>query len=239
MESGDTGLNKLTYLNAVDDGDDTTVYMLPVNPHKTLYLQETDLRLHIVDMQGNPKDIIPVFYNSDGVYFRVSQLDFIGTGTYGFYLELKYQHGSEYYPDNEVKYFTLGLGKDGQLVLLNVFGANHSGFKDIKPPKNVIPVVNDSDNDNVSDIPFNDIRVTTIDSYKPARVVIDKKTKIIQFFIPQGAPGPKGDKGDPGVAGPKGDTPVKGVDYYTDKDKQELLDSVKQYIDDAIENGKW
>lgn len=32
----------------------------------------------------------------------------------------------------------------------------------------------------------------------------------------------KGDKGGKGDKGDKGDTPVKGVDYYTPKDKEEL-----------------
>ena len=47
--------------------------------------------------------------------------------------------------------------------------------------------------------------------------------------------GPKGEKGDPGIQGPQGEpgpkgdpgtngtTPVKGVDYYTDADKQEMV----------------
>ena len=45
----------------------------------------------------------------------------------------------------------------------------------------------------------------------------------------------KGDKGDKGDTGPKGDkgdngadghTPVKGVDYFTEADKQELVTAV-------------
>ena len=38
-----------------------------------------------------------------------------------------------------------------------------------------------------------------------------------------GAPGPKGDKGDTGA---DGHTPVKGVDYFTEADKQELVTAV-------------
>ena len=56
-----------------------------------------------------------------------------------------------------------------------------------------------------------------------------------------GPQGPKGDKGDQGIQGPKGDkgdtgrdgtngkdgvdgkTPVKGTDYYTEADKQEMV----------------
>ncbi|MBE6992949.1 MAG: collagen-like protein [Ruminococcaceae bacterium] len=49
---------------------------------------------------------------------------------------------------------------------------------------------------------------------------------------PQGDKGEKGDKGDPGAKGDKGDkgdtgaaghTPVKGADYWTESDKQEML----------------
>ena len=42
---------------------------------------------------------------------------------------------------------------------------------------------------------------------------------------PQGVPG---EKGDPGVQGPAGKTPVKGVDYYTQADKNEMVDMVLQ-----------
>lgn len=48
--------------------------------------------------------------------------------------------------------------------------------------------------------------------------------------------GPKGQKGDTGAQGPKGDkgdpgsTPVKGVDYYTEADKQEIVDDVLEQI---------
>lgn len=38
--------------------------------------------------------------------------------------------------------------------------------------------------------------------------------------IKNGSKGSKGDKGDPG------DTPVKGVDYFTEADKQEIIDAV-------------
>ena len=59
--------------------------------------------------------------------------------------------------------------------------------------------------------------------------------------------GPKGDKGDPGLngtngePGPKGDpgtngtTPVKGVDYYTETDKQEMVSLVLAAIPSAEE----
>lgn len=48
----------------------------------------------------------------------------------------------------------------------------------------------------------------------------------------QGPTGPKGDTGEPGpqgatgAAGTDGKTPVKGVDYWTEEDKQEIIDAV-------------
>lgn len=51
--------------------------------------------------------------------------------------------------------------------------------------------------------------------------------------------GPKGEKGDTGNAGPKGDkgdsgyTPVKGVDYFTDEDKTELINTILASLPNA------
>ena len=62
---------------------------------------------------------------------------------------------------------------------------------------------------------------------------------------PQGGPGPAGpqgepgEKGDPGPAGPQGEqgpagsdgkTPVKGEDYYTEEEKQELINQILQNL---------
>ena len=43
---------------------------------------------------------------------------------------------------------------------------------------------------------------------------------------PQGLQGKTGDTGPAGPAGTDGYTPVKGVDYYTDADKDELVQAV-------------
>lgn len=40
----------------------------------------------------------------------------------------------------------------------------------------------------------------------------------------------KGDKGGKGDKGDKGDTPVKGVDYYTSKDKEELKAEISSEV---------
>ena len=39
----------------------------------------------------------------------------------------------------------------------------------------------------------------------------------------QGARGPKGEKGDTGKTGADGYTPIKGLDYYTEDEKNELV----------------
>ena len=56
-----------------------------------------------------------------------------------------------------------------------------------------------------------------------------------------GEQGPKGDKGDTGEQGPQGEpgyTPVKGTDYYTESDKEAILNDIKEsnrtLIDNAI-----
>ena len=49
----------------------------------------------------------------------------------------------------------------------------------------------------------------------------------------QGPQGPKGDTGDTGPQGPqgpKGDTPVKGVDYFTDTEKEEIAEQALESI---------
>lgn len=46
---------------------------------------------------------------------------------------------------------------------------------------------------------------------------------------PQGEAGPQGEQGE---AGEPGYTPVKGTDYYTDSDKQEMVDLVLEKIPD-------
>ena len=45
--------------------------------------------------------------------------------------------------------------------------------------------------------------------------------------------GDKGDKGDPGVPGKDGKTPVKGTDYWTAADKQEIIQAVLAAIPDG------
>ena len=47
--------------------------------------------------------------------------------------------------------------------------------------------------------------------------------------------GEKGDKGDPGAPGKNGKTPVKGTDYWTAADKQEMVDAVLAALPDGTE----
>lgn len=39
--------------------------------------------------------------------------------------------------------------------------------------------------------------------------------------------------------GKDGKTPQRGIDYWTDEDQQTILRQTKEYVDDAILNGKW
>lgn len=51
----------------------------------------------------------------------------------------------------------------------------------------------------------------------------------------RGEPGADGEKGADGAQGADGYTPVRGTDYWTDTDKEEI----KAYVDEAILNGAW
>lgn len=58
---------------------------------------------------------------------------------------------------------------------------------------------------------------------------------------PTGATGEKGDKGDTGATGPAGEdgyTPQKGVDYFTDADKQEIASTILPTVTNA-DKGKF
>lgn len=52
----------------------------------------------------------------------------------------------------------------------------------------------------------------------------------LDLGIPQGVKGENGNDGH---------TPARDVDYWTDADKKEILSETKNYVDDAILNGKW
>ena len=59
---------------------------------------------------------------------------------------------------------------------------------------------------------------------------------------PQGNPGERGPEGKQGIQGQNGNdghTPVRGVDYWTNDDKQSIYNETKKYVEDAILNGKW
>ena len=49
---------------------------------------------------------------------------------------------------------------------------------------------------------------------------------VLNFVIPRGEKGETGAKGDTGATGEAGHTPVKGVDYFTDADKSEMIQAV-------------
>lgn len=51
----------------------------------------------------------------------------------------------------------------------------------------------------------------------------------------KGDTGPQGPKGDPGTPGAAGHTPVKGTDYWTAADKQEIVNNVLAALPDGTE----
>ena len=54
----------------------------------------------------------------------------------------------------------------------------------------------------------------------------------------QGVAGAKGDKGDTGAKGADGYTPQRGVDYWTEADKQEIQSYITQQLG-VVENGSY
>ncbi len=63
----------------------------------------------------------------------------------------------------------------------------------------------------------------------------DGRSVVLEAVDPASGPaGPQGEKGDPGQQGPQGDpgadgrTPVKGVDYFTEADKADMVKQVKE-----------
>lgn len=49
---------------------------------------------------------------------------------------------------------------------------------------------------------------------------------VLNFVIPRGEKGEQGQKGETGAPGEAGHTPVKGVDYFTDAEKSEMIQAV-------------
>lgn len=78
-------------------------------------------------------------------------------------------------------------------------------------------------------------KVNTIEPDQTATVVqaASDGKNYVTFNIPRGA---KGDKGVQGNPGNDGHTPVKGTDYWTAEDKQEIQNEDKQYIDSNIKS---
>lgn len=54
----------------------------------------------------------------------------------------------------------------------------------------------------------------------------------------QGAQGPKGDTGPQGESGIDGKTPIKGTDYWTDSDKEEIKNELKEEVVLSVNNKK-
>ena len=65
-------------------------------------------------------------------------------------------------------------------------------------------------------------QVNVIESIKLDGVAMTVSNKAVNFNSSTF----KGDKGDTGAQGPKGDSPVRGVDYWTDSDKAEIVADV-------------
>lgn len=63
--------------------------------------------------------------------------------------------------------------------------------------------------------------------------VKDAEGNIYDIPAIKGEKGDKGDKGDQGNKGDKGDAPVKGVDYWTPADKEQMVSDVLNALPNA------
>lgn len=72
--------------------------------------------------------------------------------------------------------------------------------------------------------------IKSVSTYDPAKIELIKNDNkyVINMDIPRGRPGANGSKG---ADGSNGHTPVKGKDYYTESDKQEMINYVIDNLD--------
>lgn len=182
-------MNQLTFTSATQNKNgETTVYLTPTNSRHVLSLSEVQsLYVHVLNTDGSVYSVFPVQYDDDGVWFTLKQLGNINTGTYAFYLELKYSNKySEYYPDSSVKYMSLTNDTDGNLALKNIFNADYNNLKPLVPPTSPDTDGGILDNDDM----VHRIKIAqtvTLPADQPARVEVNKDT--IKFYIPKGMSG--------------------------------------------------
>lgn len=69
-----------------------------------------------------------------------------------------------------------------------------------------------------------DIKTAAVSDNKLVFTFTDGTSLTVDGVV--GEKGDKGDTGAAGAAGKDGKTPVKGTDYWTDSDKQEIVESV-------------
>ena len=118
-----------------------------------------------------------------------------------------------YTPQKGVDYFDGQPGKDG------ADGEPGQPGKDGNPGKDGVPATHKWSGTTLT--------ITSASGTSSADLKGDKGDK--GDTGSQGAPGEKGEKGEPGEKGDKGDpgyTPVKGIDYYTGTDKNEMVSAV-------------
>ena len=182
-------MNQLTFTSATQNKNgETTVYLTPTNSRHVLSLSEVQsLYVHVLNTDGSVYSVFPVQYDDDGVWFTLKQLGNINTGTYAFYLELKYSNKySEYYPDNSVKYMSLTNDTDGNLALKTIFNADYNNLKPLVPSASPDTDGGILDNDDtVHRIKI--AQTVTLPADQPARVEVNKDT--IKFYIPKGMSG--------------------------------------------------
>lgn len=203
----------------------------------------------------------PVTISGNTIKLSSSNLTRLPNGDYGLELWETYSGSTTIYPSAGVMEFrvhrnandTLGTidpttdinaiiddlhkaGKNIKVVATNTLpaGSKASVTQSIANGENQLTFnIPQGDKGNVGPAPT--LKIGTVTKLGPDQAPTvaltgDNGAYTLNMGIPQGAQGNPGNDGH---------TPVKGTDYWTDADKQAILDETKQYVDDAIINGKW
>lgn len=203
----------------------------------------------------------PVTISGNTIKLSSSNLTRLPNGDYGLELWETYDGSTTIYPSAGVMEFRVHRNANDTLGTIDpttdingIIDDLHKAGQNIKvvatntlPAGNkasVTQAINNGENQLTFNIPQGEqgnvgpaptLKIGTVTKLNPDQTPIadltgDNGTYTLNMGIPQGIQGENGNDGH---------TPVRGVDYWTDADKQAILDETKQYVDDAILNGKW
>lgn len=184
-------MNSLSILDSISDR--SKIYFLPINSKNTISYENSLLTFHIISLYGSKINDIPGKYDRNGVYFEPVDLVGLSAGVaYGLYLEIRNGNSREYYPGQSILYII--LSNDAKVSILHDIPADY---------------FNNQPSQSSGKVPFDSVKVQTLDSDSEAYSMIDGNTLILG--IPQGKQGPQGKPGINGERGPQGPRGYDGL----------------------------